>query len=265
MLDFSLPMLESLLLTFKREGYVISRLDSYWRQKQALDQCEKLVLLRHDVDRFPKTALSVAEVETKLGVQSTFFFRVKSGVFDEAIIRQIGTLGHEIGYHYETMADAGGDWGRATDLFGENLAKLRAIAPVVSAAMHSRPFSKFDNRALWDHVSLESHGLLGEAYRSIDHHRFAYLADSGRNWGGDRTVVWDFVDGQSIPRIDGTRQLCELIGQGKFPRVQLLVHPNRWRTSLAGWCSEYVSDTILNSIKRAIGLTRSKCDESRVG
>jgi hypothetical protein len=60
-------------------------------------------LLRHDVDRLPKNALKVAQLENRLGIQSVYFFRMVSHVFKPEIIKQIASLGHEIGYHYEDV------------------------------------------------------------------------------------------------------------------------------------------------------------------
>ncbi len=45
--------------------------------------------------------------------------------WDEAVIRKIAGLGHEIGYHYESLSACKGDPGRAREDFQANLAKLR--------------------------------------------------------------------------------------------------------------------------------------------
>jgi hypothetical protein len=258
MLDFSLPMLERLLLTFKNNGYQIMRFDQYWKNKDYYNSFDRMVLLRHDVDRFPKMAVTVAEMEAGNGIFGTFFFRVKPRVFKENIIKRIVSLGHEIGYHYEVMTDANGSLREADCLFKENLKRLRDIFPIVSASMHSRPLSRFDNRSFWDHVSLEKYGLLGETYRNIDHYKFMYLADSGRNWSSDRNVVWDYVKGSALSRISGTPQLCKMIESQEINKIHLLIHPNRWRSTIVGWHMEYMTDILINTTKSIIKKFRTR-------
>ncbi|WP_269849870.1 hypothetical protein [Methanosarcina horonobensis] len=70
---------------------------------------ERFVLLRHDVDRMPGRALATAQIEHELGIKATYYFRTSENVFKPDIIRQIRDMGHEIGYHYETLSEAKGD------------------------------------------------------------------------------------------------------------------------------------------------------------
>jgi hypothetical protein len=254
MRDFSIEMLRELLTAFKEEDFLILPFERYWPDRDHIDGTEKVVLLRHDVDRLPGTALAVARMEARIGVRGSYFFRVKPWTFKTEIIREIAGLGHEIAYHYENLADAGGDPERAKRILEDCLARLREIYPVVSASMHSRAFSKWDGRTFWDRFMLSDFGLLGECYRSIDHHRYMYLADSGRNWNADRNVIWDSVDGTAPPRIDrGTRGLIgEIRAGGRITRVQLLIHPNRWPDTVAGEAAQYAMDKMINLAKSAI-------------
>jgi hypothetical protein len=251
MRDFSLGMLKELLAAFKDTGYTVVPFERYWAERESIDAKENVVLLRHDVDRLPATALATARAENETGIRGTYFFRVKPWTFKREIIEAIAGLGHEIGYHYETLADARGDFARAKTLFEECLGRLREIYPVVSASMHSRPLSKWDNRSFWDRYPLSGFGLLGESYRSIDHHRYLYVADSGRNWNADRNVVWDSVEGGALPRIDnGTRGLIREIRTGSsIRRTQLLIHPNRWPATMAGEITQYAADRFINAAK----------------
>lgn len=253
-LDFSLPMLKTLLGTIKSSGYQILRFQDFWDRQ---DDVAKTVLFRHDVDRFPTTALETARAEARLGIRGTYFFRVKPGVFVPQLIREIHSLGHEIGYHYECLADTKGDYELAFSQFTENLRKLRELAPVVSASMHSRPFSSHDSRTMWDKRPLQEFGILGECYRTVDHNRYLYLADSGRNWSGSRNVVWDTVNGLVAPQISGTVELCELIRSGKHPHIQLLIHPNRWSNGMFAWASQFAMDHGINFVKTCIKLRKS--------
>ncbi len=259
MRDFSLKMLKELLWSFKKTDYNIYPFKEYWKQKIEIDRLERVCLLRHDVDRCPRMALNVAKMEKALGIQGTFFFRIKSMVFNPDIIKAIASLGHEIGYHYETLADSHGNFEQSFQLFSGNLERLRQLAEVVSAAMHSRPFSKWDNRLFWNKYSLEQFDLLGETYLSVDHRRYVYLADSGRNWNGNRNVVWDKVNGTNPPEIrDGTKGLIKLIKAGKLKNIHLLIHPNRWPNSLAIESFSFLFDKSINLVKSTVKLIGNK-------
>jgi hypothetical protein len=66
----------------------------------------KFVILRHDVDARPLNSLRTAQIEASLGIRGTYYFRCREGGFEEENIRIIASLGHEIGYHYETVDQA---------------------------------------------------------------------------------------------------------------------------------------------------------------
>jgi hypothetical protein len=68
------------------------------------------VILRHDVDGSLVPALRIAEVERRLGVRATYFvgFSMKyynlSEEHDQACLRELTAMGHEIGLHYDALA-----------------------------------------------------------------------------------------------------------------------------------------------------------------
>ena len=99
----------------------------------------KVVCLRHEVDRLPVNALKMAELEY-LGVQSTYYFRYIKSTYKEDIIQQIAEYGHEIGYHYKTLAKARGDVTLAHSIFKEELEAFRQIAPIDTVCMHGVSF-----------------------------------------------------------------------------------------------------------------------------
>jgi hypothetical protein len=50
-------------------------------------------------------ALQMAKVESEKGIVATYYFRKSMLSFNEAVVRGIVELGHEIGYHYEDLAE----------------------------------------------------------------------------------------------------------------------------------------------------------------
>lgn len=70
------------------------------------DAAVGVVKIRHDVDRAPGHALQMAILENSKGVISTYYFRDFPQSLDTTAVHAIAQQGHEIGYHYENMAEA---------------------------------------------------------------------------------------------------------------------------------------------------------------
>jgi tetratricopeptide (TPR) repeat protein len=170
-MDFTLDKYED-LLRFLRDNYEIYTVERYLVERPAGD----FVILRHDVDRSPKNALKMAELESKLGVKSTYYFRYPY-TFKPEIIKRIKELEHEVGYHYETLSQAKGDYEMALELFKQALEEFGKIAEVKTICMHGSPLSKYDNRDLWKKYDFREFGILGEAYLSINDPEIVYLTE----------------------------------------------------------------------------------------
>ena len=55
---------------------------------------------------------------------------------------KIPDLGHEVGYHYEVLSKANGNYERAIKLFEQELSKFRKIVDVKTICMHGSPLSR---------------------------------------------------------------------------------------------------------------------------
>ena len=126
------------------------------------------VILRHDVDLNPRNSLRTAQIEKELGWKATYYFRAVPESWDEAIILEIASLGHEIGYHYESLTTCDGDVEAAYQDFCKNLEALRKLVPVSSICMHGSPKSKWDSRDLWKHYDYRDLGITFEPYLDTD-------------------------------------------------------------------------------------------------
>ena len=102
MRDFTMGTYKDLCLALLDSGYTPLTVYSYLEGQK---NNNKLIVLRHDIDRRPGNALRMAELEQELGIQSTYYFRFPY-TFKPDIIRKIQALGHEIGYHYEVLSKA---------------------------------------------------------------------------------------------------------------------------------------------------------------
>lgn len=252
-LDFTLNMYEKLCRTILDSGFIAVTVHDYLDLNPSDQQT---IILRHDVDRSPQRALQIAKLEQQYGIKSSYYFRTSKSVFNPDIIQRIYQLGHEIGYHYETLAECNGDYDKAISLFSSELAMFRQICPVTTICMHGRPLSKFDNRDIWQKYDFRDYGLIGECYLSIDYHKVLYLSDTGRTWHPNRYNVRDQVTGQSLPELDTTEDLIDYILKGVNKPLCLLTHPNRWTNSSFGWTGEWLFDQFANQVKRLLILLR---------
>ncbi len=231
------------------------------KYKELLDAFDDVgqVTLRHDVDRKPQNSLAVARIERELGWKATYYFRTVPESYNEAIILQIASLGHDIGYHYESLATCHGKMDAAYDDFCRNLEKLRTLVPVSAIAMHGSPMSKWDSRELWKHHDYHKLGIDTESYLDTDFSQVFYLTDTGRRWDGYRMSVRDKIPeyqdqwDQKGWHYHSTDDIIQAIKQGTFPEHVLVnTHPQRWTDNRFQWFVELTLQSMKNIAKRCI-------------
>ena len=217
-MDFTIKQYIQLLTSLQDAGFFFRTFSEYLSQSRnhaitQSSQSSQILILRHDVDLLPQNSLRFAKIQAKMGTKGSYYFRAVPESWDDDIIKEIADLGHEVGYHYETMDTAFGKlkfesskfksstnnehYDRLIDLayeqFVENLEKLRRLVPVTTICMHGSPRSKFDNKDIWKKYDYKSLGLIGEPYYDMDFDKFFYLTDTGRRWDGWKTSVRDKV------------------------------------------------------------------------
>lgn len=218
---------------------------------------ERFCLIRHDVDRFPKNALRMARLELEMNIVSTYYFRIKKHTFDRAVIGEIEQMGHEIGYHYESLSDANGDFNIALEDFKYKLALLREVAKVRTCSMHGRPFRAFDNRDLWrnnrNHTILRNElDIVGEVYLDVDYTDIAYINDTGRNWTSKENNKRDKVYSKVEVDFSSGADLLRALQSAKFERMVFQVHPERWSYDVFSHSRSLMFDTAVNLVKKVI-------------
>ena len=206
----------------------------------------RTVVLRHDVDRKPENALKMAELEHALGVCSTYYFR-HPATFVPEVIGRVQALGHEVGYHYEVLAKARGDYEEAIALFARELEEFRSLCDVRTICMHGSPLSRYDNRDLWKKYDFREFGIMGEAYLSMAGKGLRYLTDTGRNWGGKHSVRDAMPGVEPVPpSVATTDDLARWIGSARVEGLYLTVHPERWAMDRSEWLISYSQDAVVN-------------------
>ncbi len=276
MRDFTLHTFRLLLSTLQEHKFNFQNFSQFLK-----DPAPRAIILRHDVDARKLNSLETARIENELGISGTYNFRMVPESFDEGIIRQIVSLGHEIGYHYEDLTVARGKVEQAIQLFEQNLAKLRQLVPIETICMHGSPLSKYDNRKLWERYNYRDYGITGEPYFDMDFNNILYLTDTGRRWNGESVSVWDKVfrtpdtpleshDPQPTiynlqpmpkaslwdtlqPNFHSTFDIIKAASDNLLsPQIMITIHPQRWDNRLWPWISEYVWQNIKNVGKRLV-------------
>ena len=218
--------------------------------KNYFNNNEKYAIIRHDVDRPPENVLAMAKLEHELGIKSTYFFRIKEKLFIENVISCVMELGHEVGYHYEVLDKAKGDYTVAIKIFEDewNIFKKWNSETI---CMHGNPLSKFNNRDIWMKYDFKDYVVIGEAYLSVDFSKYKYFTDTGRKWNSNSFSVKDKI-GYGLINIRKTDEIISLIKSGKLKRVYLLTHPSKWNDDYIPWFKEFVFQNIKNIGKACI-------------
>ena len=217
------------------------------------------LILRHDVDLRPQNSLRTATIETEKGMQGIYYFRAVPESWNEEIIKLIALLGHEIGYHYESLSTCKGDIDRAFEDFCSNLERLRALVPVRSICMHGSPRSPFDSKDIWKKYDYHGLNIDYEPYLDTDFSQVFYLTDTGRRWDGYKVSVRD-----KIPQYQDewtskgltfhtTDDIIQGLHKGLIPqKLMITFHPQRWNPFGLNWCKELFLQNVKNSIKRIL-------------
>ena len=235
--DFLMPSrldaFERLLRAFVDAGYAVTSVEAFARRQIDAGPAtnERTLILRHDVDTDPATARAMWQIEHRLGVAGSFYFRLST--LDRDLMAAIAEAGGNASYHYEeiatvakrrrlrTRAEAEACLPEAQAEFGENLLRLRAQTglPMEVVASHG----DFVNRRLgmpnWlllvDTAFRRSVGVVAEVYDQ------ALMAP----------VTSRHADTLS-PRFWVPASPLAALSHGD-PVVYVLVHPRHWRAAPA--------------------------------
>jgi hypothetical protein len=202
---------------------------------------QQTIGMRHDVDHFLEPALEMARWEAGRGFHSTFFFLHTASYWKQRTemaeaLDEISGLGHEIGFHLNSISAAIEHGGDPVEIATEALAELRSYGhPVVGVVAHGDPLCHrhgYVNDEIFRESQRRSYGLpgreiagvrlrpisrldLGLVYDPNWLPRGNYLSDSGGRWS------------QPFEEIASTYP-------PPFGQLHMLVHPIWWRKALKG-------------------------------
>ena len=245
-MDFTINTYKKLLNSFKDQDYHFQPFSEFLQ-----NPAKKAIILRHDVDKLPQNSLRFAQIQYEYGIKGSYYFRAVPESWDEDVIKEIVSLGHEIGYHYENLTTCNGNINEAIEDFKTNLKKLHRLASVTTICMHGSPRSKYDSKDLWKKCNYKDFGIVGEPYFDIDFSKVFYLTDTGRMWDGHKVSVRDKVNSKFDLSFHSTNDIIN--GVKKLPdQIMFTFHPQRWHDAFVPWIKELVLQNLKNGGKRVL-------------
>lgn len=205
-------------------GYRVVSLEDWISDDPISHGVERTLIVRHDVDRHPRSALVMAAIEEDLGHRSTWYFRWRTA--HARVVEHIRARGFAVGLHYETLSrrvlQTGlGPSDDLSTLIDESRELLRAElavfadrhGPVRSACPHG------DSRVPWIHngvllreQNLETYGIEFDGNEAMRGRKLGY-------WLTDRPTA----DGGWKDQVDPST----LLPRGVSP-ILCLTHPDNW-------------------------------------
>ncbi len=215
------------------QDYAVLSLEE-WLADPATGKDRPRLLVRHDVDQHPASALRMAAIEREFGVRSTWYFRWRTA--NARVIEAIAAEGHAVGLHYETLT-------RELLRRGEGAAEAQALIPQARELLRKelRTFAERFGRPGRPVRSACPHGdtrvpgvhngalLLGEEW-----------AEYGLEWDANAAMrehpldVWLTDRSTAEGRWKDGLDPIDLLIDRRSP-ILAVVHPNNWVSGAALW------------------------------
>jgi hypothetical protein len=218
----------SLLELARSLDYRIVSLEDWLRT--APSPGEPTLILRHDVDQHPRSALRMAAIEHDLGLHSTWYFRWRTA--HPLVIRTLREGGFAVGLHYETLTRLAlqGSVGseiddrliergreilrREIEAFNALYGRVRSVTPHGDSRVPGVSNAILTKRVPPDELGIEFDGNEAMRGRSL------------ARWLTDRTAP----DGGWVDGIDAAELLRRRAGE-----ILCLTHPNNWVSGPSLW------------------------------
>lgn len=216
---------------------------------------KKSIVLRHDVDRWVGRSLAMARLEYENKVASSYYFRYRSG-FPTQIIREIKAMGHEVGFHYETLSAAKGEPRIALTMFLNQLDEFRLCADCQTICAHGRPLSQWFSGDMAGTFLGAADGLIGDASATMPADFVVYLTDAGGGWNDTAVNLRDKVGVMPIG-VDPLNDESLALTIKERMTIYLNIHPERWCDGPIGLVTQSSLDVAAGFVKFFIKRSRN--------
>jgi SAM-dependent methyltransferase len=210
----------------------------------------RVLILRHDVDQHPATAVRMARIEARHGLRGTWYFRWRTS--SPLAIKRIRELGGGVGLHYETLTRL---------VLERNLAAPDVEEELIDEARRSlrREVSAFKHRfgplhSICAHGDTRVPGVSNQAIvRGVDASWFGVAFDAGEALGRHRLGLWmtDRISSEGRWK-DGTDPLA-VLRESEDP-ILCLTHPNNWCSGVSLWSDRVKAATLPGHTDRRRGM-----------
>lgn len=129
---------QKICINLKKNNHLFTRADEIQKLSTY-----KWVLIKHDIETDPNSALEIAKIESSLDIAATYYIQGDLILKHSKIFKDIESLGHEIAYHYDVLDANDGDFSRAISDFEDNLKNFsKAGFEVKTICPHGNPLMK---------------------------------------------------------------------------------------------------------------------------
>jgi hypothetical protein len=201
-----------------------------WLTEPGKQSARPLLLLRHDVDQCPQSAVRMASIEAELGIASSWYFRWRTA--RPPVVRAVREAGHDVGLHYETLTRIALERGLRTDQAEGLVPEARELLARELTAFNER-FGPA--RTACPHGDTRVPGLHnGVLLAAEDPSSYGLMCDVNAAAGQRGVDLW-LTDRSSAEGgwQDGADAIDTIIDR-RSPLL-LVVHPNNWTSGPQLW------------------------------
>jgi hypothetical protein len=209
-------------------GYGLVSLETWLRAPEVAG--ERQLVMRHDVDQHPRSALTMAAIEARHGVLSTWYFRWRTAHAE--VIARLREQGHAVGLHYETLSRTVLERDIVGEITPELVEECRGILRDEIAAFDER-FGPI--RSVCPHGDSRVPGVRNALLlKGQDWARYGVEHDGNEAMHGRRLAYWltdrARAEGSWVDGVDP----AALFSAGRTP-ILCVTHPNNWVSGSALW------------------------------
>jgi 2-polyprenyl-3-methyl-5-hydroxy-6-metoxy-1,4-benzoquinol methylase len=191
----------------------------------------RVLILRHDVDQHPATAVRMAWIEARHGLRATWYFRWRTS--SPLAIKRIRELGGGVGLHYETLTRLMLERGlSAADLNDQLIEEARGRLSDEVTAFQNR-FGEI--HSICAHGDTRVPGVSNQALmRGVEPSLMGIGFDAGEALARLRLGLWMTDRTSSEGRWKEGADPLVMLGEGEGP-ILCLTHPNNWCSGVSLW------------------------------